>query len=88
MRIDLKLQNPRDTAPLSPVDNLNTGVSLSINASNALRPFDNAIITGHYGFVFEKTRAGNRMMIITRSSFTESSVFKMVSSTLKEKTAF
>ena len=87
MRIDLKLQNPRDTGPLSPVDNLNTGVSLSKNASNAIRPFDNAIITGHFEFV-EKTRARNCMMIITRSSFTESSAFKMVWSTLNEKTAF
>ena len=49
----------------------------SAKASNVFRPhyaekFENAIITGYFGFVFEENH-----MIIVMSSFSRSSVFKM-----------
>ena len=57
---------------------------LSENESNIFRPqyvrgIKYAKIIGHFGFVFEKDSGWKTIVIIARSSFSQNSVFKMVS---------
>ena len=48
--------------------------------------FENATITGHFGFVVKEKNGHGNQMIVLRSSFSESSKFsKCLSSTLKRK---
>lgn len=44
-----------------------------------LEKLENATISGQFGFVFEDPRPGNLTIVIVKSSFSESFLFKMFS---------